>query len=146
MEMSRAFVKEMDDVLPAEPAAYRPLSRPMTRRGLAEFERRLAEAAEGTADRRSLDAIVAAAVVVDPPEDRDCVAFGARVGVTGAGSGQRTFTIVGEDEIDVESARIGVSSPLAEALLGARVGDIVVWQRPAGPAELKVVDIAYDDA
>ena len=35
-------------------------------------------------------------------------------------------------------------SPLAEALLGARVGERVVWRRPAGDLELTVTGIAYD--
>jgi transcription elongation factor GreB len=142
--MSRAFVKELDDVLPAEPAVQRPQSRPMTRGGLQRFKERLAASGEET-ERRALEEIVAAALLIDAPTDRGAVAFGATVTVTGAGPKERAFTIVGEDEIDVEGGRIGVSSPLAEALLGSHVGDVVVWRRPAGPAELTVRAISYDD-
>ena len=140
--MSRAFVKELDDVLPAEPAVQRPQSRPMTRRGLAAFRERLA-ASTDDAERRALEDLVAAALVIDPPADPATVAFGATVTVEGAGPKPRTFSIVGEDEIDIESGRIGASSPLALALLGAKAGDTVVWRRPAGPANLKIRTISY---
>ena len=42
------------------------------------------------------------------------------------------FTIVGPDEIDVLKGRVGVTSPIAQALLGARRGDTVVRNRPNG--------------
>ena len=141
--MSRAFVKEMDDLLPADPVVQRPQSRPMTRRGLEAFRKRLAAATE-EAERRQLEDVVEGAIVVEPPPDRGIVAFGATVKVSGAGPKERTFTIVGEDEIDVESGKIGAESPLAQALIGARAGDRVTWQRPAGPAELSVRSVAYE--
>jgi transcription elongation factor GreB len=141
--MSRAFVKELDDVLPAEPTVQRPQSRPMTRQGLAAFKERLANASDAN-ERQKLEELVATAVVVEPPEDTATVAFGATVTVSGAAPKPRAFAIVGEDEIDVESGKIGVSSPLAQALLGAKVGDVVVWRRPAGPANLTVNAISYE--
>src|SRR5579864_4561462 len=104
--MSRAFVKEMDDVLPPDPVAQRPQSRPMTAAGFARFKERLA-AADDASERRELEDIVAAAKVVDAPADRSKVAFGATVTVRGVGPKPRAFTIVGEDELDVESGRIG---------------------------------------
>ena len=63
--------------------------------------------------------------------------------VTGE-EGERTFTIVGEDEADLATLKVSYVSPLAEALLGAHVGDRVVWHRPAGDLELTVTAIAYD--
>ncbi|MBV9104189.1 MAG: GreA/GreB family elongation factor [Candidatus Eremiobacteraeota bacterium] len=140
--MSRAFVKEMDDVL-TEPALQRPQSRPMTRAGLERLRERLASATDEN-ERRALDDAIAAAIVVAPPAERGVAAFGATVTVSGAGPKARSFTIVGEDEIDVESGRIGASSPLATALLGSHVGDVVVWRRPAGPAQLTITHISYD--
>jgi transcription elongation factor GreB len=141
--MSRAFVKEMDDLLPADPVVQRPQSRPMTGHGLEAFRKRLATATD-EAERRHLEDIVEGAVVVEPPAERSVVAFGATVSVSGAGPKARLFTIVGEDEIDVESGRIGAESPLAQALIGARAGVRVTWQRPAGPAELTVLSVSYE--
>jgi transcription elongation factor GreB len=141
--MSRAFVKELDDVLPAEPTVQRPQSRPMTAAGLATFKERLGKASD-EGERQKLEDLVASAIVVGPPADPAKVAFGATVIVSGAGPKPRAFAIVGEDEIDIDSGKIGVSSPLAEALLGAKVGDVVVWRRPAGLAKLTVNAISYD--
>ena len=42
------------------------------------------------------------------------------------------------------SGRISWASPLAKAMIGARVGDSVVWQRPAGATEVEIVAIRYD--
>jgi transcription elongation GreA/GreB family factor len=137
--MSRAFVKELDDVI-AEPAVRRQ-SRPMTAAGLARLRTKLASTADES-ERRALEERIAVAVA--PPPDRRVVALGATVTVTGVGRATRTFTIVGEDEIDVEAGRIGASSPLGAALVGARAADVVVWQRPSGPAELRVVDVSYE--
>jgi transcription elongation GreA/GreB family factor len=139
--MSRAFVKELDDVI-AEPAVRRQ-SRPMTAAGLARLRTKLASTADES-ERRALEERISAAVAVAPPPDRRVVALGATVTVTGVGRATRTFTIVGEDEIDVEAGRIGASSPLGAALVGARAADVVVWQRPSGPAELRVVEVSYE--
>ena len=53
------------------------------------------------------------------------------------------FHIVGDDEADVATGSISWASPLARAMLGARVGDTVKWQRPAGMSEVEIVAIAY---
>jgi transcription elongation GreA/GreB family factor len=82
------------------------------------------------------------AVLVDPetqPEDR--VHFGATVEGSDEEGAVLQFTIVGEDEADVARGKISWVSPLARALLNARVGDVVTWRRPAGDKELEVVSI-----
>lgn len=79
-----------------------------------------------------------------PPADHRVAGFGATVVVEGAGPCARTFTIVDADRTDVASGRIGIDSPLAQALLGAHAGDAVTWHRPVGDATLRVVSIAYD--
>ena len=56
---------------------------------------------------------------------------------------ERVWAIVGEDEADLKASKVSYVSPLAEALLGARVGDTVVWQRPAGDLTLTVTGIVY---
>ena len=65
-------------------------------------------------------------------QPRRKVAFGAAVTVSQNGGDLRTFTIVGEDEADLKEGKISFVSPLAEALLEARVGKTVLWRRPAG--------------
>jgi transcription elongation factor GreB len=77
------------------------------------------------------------------PADPSVVGFGATVGISSGGS-TSYFTIVDEDAIDIPNARIGLESPLAQTLLGTRVGDVVIWHRPAGDRSVRVESITYD--
>ena len=140
--MSRAFMKEREDV--AEPAVIVERTGPLhvTAAGLAGLRAKF-EAARGDAERARLAHVLEGAEVVGPPEDRSRVAFGAVVSVDGAAPQQRDFTLVGDVEADPAAGRIGVGSPLAEALLGHRVGETVVWHRPAGDRRLTIRGIAY---
>ena len=47
------------------------------------------------------------------------------------GGAERTYTIVGEDEADLSKGLLSFASPLARSLMKARVGDVVIWKRPA---------------
>jgi transcription elongation factor GreB len=89
-----------------------------------------------------------AAKVVDPAraEDRGRVYFGATVTIADEDDNQRTVTIVGDDEADAGTGRIGWHAPLARALKGAAVGDLRTVELPAGPREYEVLSIAYPDA
>jgi transcription elongation factor GreB len=58
---------------------------------------------------------------------------------------ERQVTIVGVDELDPGNARVSWRSPLARALLKAKVGDTVTLHAPRGPERLEVVAIRYDD-
>jgi transcription elongation factor GreB len=88
------------------------------------------------------------AEVVDPAAprdegDADRVYFGATVTVADAQGEERTLAIVGIDEIDTAHGYVSWISPVARALLRARVGDTVVVRTPAGPEELEIVDVRY---
>ena len=141
--MSRAFTKERDDAPEPEvvpPARTGPNY--LTAAGLAELRARLG-AAEDPRERERLQHSVEAAVVVEPPEDRSVVAFGATVVDADSSRKQQTYTLVGEEEADVKAGKISATSPLAEALIGARAGDHVVWHRPAGDRKLTVKSVTY---
>jgi transcription elongation GreA/GreB family factor len=93
-------------------------------------------------DLRYYSARVESAKLVPPPAFApERVTFGCRVTVETSEAEQMTYTLVGEDEADAESGLVSWTSPLGNALLGARVGDSVLWQRPAGEVELEVIDI-----
>jgi transcription elongation GreA/GreB family factor len=141
--MSRAVPKERDDE-PQIDFDPRPPERPITPAGYLDLRER-ARAENDPARRAALERTFAHVNVVGPPADRSHVCFGARVLVRGAAERDRAFTIVGEDEIDIERGRIGEASPLARALLGKSVGETTTWTRPAGTRELVVLQIAYDD-
>ncbi|MEO3433219.1 GreA/GreB family elongation factor [Inquilinus sp. CAU 1745] len=84
------------------------------------------------------------AILIDPEtHEAGTVAFGASVEVEDDEGGRRRYVIVGEDEADAHNGVISYVSPLAKALLGAKVGEVVTWQRPAGPVDLEVVSVDY---
>jgi transcription elongation factor GreB len=73
------------------------------------------------------------------------VRFGATVTILDETGDEREVTIVGVDELDAGDARVSWRSPLARALLAARVGDTVTVRAPRGPARLAIVAVRYDD-
>jgi transcription elongation factor GreB len=166
--MSRAFVKEDADSGAGEIADLPQSSHPnyVTPRGLAQLKARLAAAqakrralldagGEGGSDLalanvareiRYLEARLERAISVDPSaQPRGEVAFGARVRVADDKGAEREFAIVGEDEADAEQGSVSWVSPLAKALIGAEIGDEIVWRRPAGDIALAVLAIRYED-
>lgn len=84
--------------------------------------------------------------VVDPAAavDRSRVFFGARVTIADEDDNHQTVTLVGDDEQDAASGRIGWNAPLARALRGAGVGDLRTVSLPSGTREWEVVSIDYD--
>lgn len=160
--MSRAFVKEGDgalDPLPDLPVSPHPNH--VTARGLASLKARLLDRQgelarlrarsdrldklpEAAAERdiRYLEARLRTAILVEP-QPLDAVAFGHAVTVADSTGRETTYEIVGEDESDASAHRIAPQSPLARALIGAQVGDVVRWPRPSGAVELEILAIAH---
>jgi transcription elongation factor GreB len=85
------------------------------------------------------------AQVIDPatPARADQVFFGATVIYALPDDREVSVTIVGIDEADSQAGRISWVSPMARALLGARVGETRRVQTPQGGLEVEVVAIAY---
>ncbi len=95
-------------------------------------------------DLRYYEERIRRAVLIDPGDQpKDEVHFGAVVEVETPEGRRMTVAIVGEDEADAAQGKISWVSPLAHALSEARVGDAVVWKRPAGEVELTIVAIRY---
>jgi transcription elongation factor GreB len=88
------------------------------------------------------------AEVVDPSVHRgaDQVFFGATVRYVNARDEERTITIKGVDESDSAAGEISWIAPMARALLGARVGDEVRVQTPAGVDLVEVLAVSYPSA
>ncbi len=89
------------------------------------------------------------AEIVDPVAQGqragDRVLFGCTVTVENEEGEEKTFSIVGVDEIDLERGHISWVSPLARAVLGHRLGDVVVVKAPQGENELEIIDLSYRD-
>ena len=71
--------------------------------------------------------------------------FGATVELTDTDSGDIvTYTIVGEDESDAANGLISVTSPIARALLGKPVDEVVAVQVPRGRREFEIRLIRFE--
>jgi len=105
------------------------------RKRLREIDRRL-----GWLSKR-----MKAARVVDPArqEDRSRAWFGASVTIADEDDNHRTLTLVGDDEADAGTGRIGWNAPLARALRGAAVGDLRRVVLPAGEREYEVIALSW---
>src|SRR5271155_2957343 len=144
--MSRAFMKELEDapeptfVAHAEPQRVTP----------ARLNRLRAELSRAKdAERRAyLQDRIDSAILVNPPAEPGKVAFGARVTVEDEArpGAAQTFEIVDEADVEIPSGCIGMKSPLAQALLGARAGERVRWKRPAGDHSLTITSIEYENS
>ena len=168
--MSKAFTRESDDA-PEPPVMPRRSSLPPGAKNYLtpDGERRLREELErltqvdrpglaGTTDdadaKRRLQGLdqrivdlqqsLQSAVVVPPPaapEDR--VRFGATVTVRERG-GETRYRIVGVDEADFDRGWVSWLSPIAKALLNARLGQRVRFKFPSGEEDLEIVGIVYE--
>jgi transcription elongation factor GreB len=79
--------------------------------------------------------------------DAQQIFFGATVAYSpleGKDTGKETsITIVGIDEVDLEKNHVSWVSPIAKALIKARLGDCVTIQTPTGPTEIEILDVRY---
>jgi transcription elongation factor GreA len=72
------------------------------------------------------------------------VVFGATVEIEDLDSGKTViYQIVGEDEANIKEGRISIGSPIARALIGKEVEDIVTVKAPGGNVEYEILSIQY---
>jgi transcription elongation factor GreA len=88
---------------------------------------------------------LARAVVIDTSKlSGTKVVFGATVTIEDGDSGaEQVWTIVGDDEASLEDRKIGISSPLARALIGKEAGDDVEIRTPKGVREASVLKVEF---
>ena len=149
--MSRAFVKETGEAAPPPERMVEDGPNPVTPEGLRQIEAHVAriEAAMKTEanvllretlarDLRYWTVRKASAEVVQPSADGK-VGFGSAVTIARKGRKQ-SFRIVGVDETDASKGLISFRAPLANAVLGAKPGDIVEAAEPLGEIEIVSVE------
>jgi transcription elongation factor GreA len=90
---------------------------------------------------------LAMAEIVDTSRlPKDEVTFGARVVVQDLEfDDEETFVLVGAGEEDYDEGKILVTSPLAQGLLGKKIGDKVKIEVPQGTMKFKILQIAFDE-
>ena len=73
------------------------------------------------------------------------VVFGATVDVLDINTDEEhSYQIVGEDEADIKSGLISITSPLARALIGKSEGDEAVLDAPGGQREFEILEVRYE--
>jgi transcription elongation GreA/GreB family factor len=151
--MSRAFVKEQEftEDLPDRPISPHPND--VTPEGLARIEAEVAKwreahnaciaaddregAARTSRELRYWSARQATAHVAPPPTDSSLVRFGSTVTIRRDDGREQNFRIVGEDEADPAHGTVSHVSPLARALFGKEVGEVV----KVGASEAEIIAI-----
>jgi transcription elongation factor GreA len=72
------------------------------------------------------------------------VKFGATVKLEDEETGeQKTWQIVGEQEADVKSGRISITSPIARALIGKAKGDVAEVAAPGGAKTYEILSVRF---
>ena len=70
--------------------------------------------------------------------------FGATVEIEDVESERRvTYQIVGEDEASIKEGRISIGSPIARALIGKEIEDVVTVKAPSGNIDYEIISIKY---
>jgi transcription elongation GreA/GreB family factor len=142
--MSRAFTRQDDNETSLSDIGERPVSQHrnlVTPHGLSLIDKELAALREEFAkaeasgererialvsrDLRYWNARRENAEVSVPDADSKVVRFGMRVTVEDDAGKKKTWTLVGEDEADAAQGKISHVSPMAQAMFGKEVGDVV---------------------
>ena len=94
---------------------------------------------------QELEAVISRAQVIDPKLNKgNVVRFGAIVLVVDEDTDKESkYQIVGDYEADIEKNKISLSSPLAKALIGKEVGDIVEYMAPGGKKSFEILEVIY---
>jgi transcription elongation factor GreA len=83
--------------------------------------------------------------VIDPTKlSGDSVKFGATVALVDEDTEEEvTYKLVGDLEADVKSGKVSISSPIARALIGKAVGDVVEVTTPKGSRSYEILKISW---
>ncbi|ESR26910.1 transcription elongation factor GreA [Lutibaculum baratangense] len=74
----------------------------------------------------------------------DSVVFGATVKILDEETEEeKVYRIVGDSEADVKSGKVSISSPVARALIGKKVGDAVEVAAPGGARGYEILEISF---
>ena len=149
------ITREGYEVLKAELQHLKAVERPKTIQAIEEARSHgdLSENAEYAAAKErqafieartsDLEFKLASADIIDPgdlPKDR--VVFGTSLKVGNLDTGEELdLQLVGPDESDANKGKISVTSPLGQALLGKRPGDVCAMNAPGGKREYELIEI-----
>ena len=95
-------------------------------------------------DIRYFSSRLESAILIDPSiQNKEIILFSAKVEVLSVNNKRYKFEIVGEDEADIKENKISYLSPIAKSLIGSRINDEVIWNKPSGNEILTITNIYY---
>ena len=94
---------------------------------------------------QELESALSHAQVIDPKSlSGEKVLFGATVSLSDDDTGdEKKYQIVGQYEADLENGKISLMSPIAKALIGKQIGDIVDVRTPKGEKSYEILDVQF---
>ena len=94
---------------------------------------------------QELEEVISAVEVIDPKSlSGDMVKFGATVTILDEETEKEmTYQIVGQHEADIKLARLSVSSPLAKALIGKKLGQTISVPAPGGDRTYEILTVVF---
>ncbi|WP_303291072.1 transcription elongation factor GreA [Marinobacter sp. SS5-14b] len=95
---------------------------------------------------QEIEGKLSAVMVIDVAkmENTGKVIFGTTVHLVNMDTDEEvTYQIVGEDEADIKSGKLSVSSPIARALVGKSEDDVVAIRIPSGTVEYEITKVEY---
>ena len=95
----------------------------------------------------NLKATIADAKIIDPSKlNNGTVQILTKVELKNIKNNMKmAYTIVSETEANLRQGKISVATPIAQALLGHKVGDVVSAKVPAGSIELEILNITFEE-
>ena len=163
--MNRAFVREADGDEVVEPLYERQhsdLPNYITPEGLLHLNNRIralensidalsrtdtlekkSQIARAQRDLRYLLERVHRAQPVTPPASPEKVQFGVTAVLEDETGQSYSFTLVGEDETDIDQGRISWATPIGKQLSGRVIGDHIAWSRGDQQIQLELIDILF---
>lgn len=93
-----------------------------------------------------LKAVISEAKIIDTTKLKaDTVQILSKVEMKNVKNGMKmTYTIVSETEANLREGKISVQTPIAQGLLGKKVGDIAEIKIPQGTIQLEITNISFE--
>ncbi len=93
----------------------------------------------------NLKAIISEAKIIDTSKlDTSTVQILSKVEMKNVKNGMKmVYTIVSESEANLREGKISVNTPIAQGLLGKKVGDVAEITIPQGKITLEIVNISF---
>ncbi len=144
-EKLKAEIKQLEEV--ERPEVIRQIAEAREKGDLSEnAEYDAAKEAQGKLEAKiaQLKMVLADAKILDPTKvQTDVVQIMSKVEMKNVKNGMvMTYTLVSESEANLRENKISVQTPIAQGLLGKKVGDVVEIRIPQGIIELEIISIS----